>query len=348
MANIRKLKSGRYQVQIRLSGLKPISKTFPTKKQATAFAREVEGNKKIQEALGGIDQIDLTLSDACDMFFAQYKKKDTGIVGVLHWWCERYGDHPLTKINEIMIDDELVKKSEIVSNSTVNNYKFNLSAVFNFIMNHPKYKHRLVKMGFRNPVISEYITSFPPNAGMERFLSDDEQTRLLKECRKSEWDRLYLLILMALTTGARRGELMKLTWADIDFTQRMAHLKDTKNGKPRLLPLTKQVIAELMKFRAVGKSLLFPAIEKKTSPYDHRKPFKKALEDAKVENCRFHDLRHTAASNLAKNGATLLEIAEVLGHSDIGITKRYAHLCTGHKAALIDRVMGNLGGQNNG
>ena len=347
MATIRKLKSGNYQVQIRLSGLNPISETFPTKTQAKKFAREVEGNSKIQQSLGGIDRINLSLYDACDIFFSQYRKKDTSIVGVLSWWCERYGEKPLIKIDEIMIDDELVEKSETVSNSTVNNYKFNLSSVFNCIMNHPKYKQRLVKMNFRNPVLSEYITSFPPNPGMERFLSDEEQAKLLKACRKSDWDKMYLLILMALTTGARRGELLGLTFSDIDFGRRLAQLNDTKNGKPRLLPLTQQVITELMKFRALN-TLIFKSDFHDGSLVNIKKPYKKALESAKIENCRFHDLRHTAASNLAKSGATLLEIAEVLGHSDIGVTKRYAHLCTSHKAALIDRVMGDLGVQNNG
>ena len=74
-----------------------------------------------------------------------------------------------------------------------------------------------------------------------------------------------------------------------------------------------------------------------------RIPVKGALKNAGIEYARFHDLRHSTASNLAKSGASLLEIADVLGHSNTTITKRYAHLCISHKRDLINRVMGKLG-----
>ncbi len=69
---------------------------------------------------------------------------------------------------------------------------------------------------------------------------------------------------------------------------------------------------------------------------------KKALEDADIKDFRFHDLRHTCASYLAQSGASLLEIAEILGHKQISVTKRYAHLCIEHKSSLINRVLGDI------
>jgi len=63
---------------------------------------------------------------------------------------------------------------------------------------------------------------------------------------------------------------------------------------------------------------------------------------AKLNDFRFHDLRHTTASYLAQNGATLLEIADVLGHKQIEVTRRYTHLCIEHKSALINKVMGSI------
>mgnify|MGYP000076272700 CR=1 FL=1 len=73
-----------------------------------------------------------------------------------------------------------------------------------------------------------------------------------------------------------------------------------------------------------------------------RESWKRAVKDAELEDFRFHDLRHTTASYLAQSGATLLEIADVLGHKQIEVTKRYAHLCIEHKSSLINRVMGSI------
>jgi integrase len=71
--------------------------------------------------------------------------------------------------------------------------------------------------------------------------------------------------------------------------------------------------------------------------------FEKAMADAKIDDFHFHDLRHSCASYLAQNGATLLEIADVLGHRTLDMVRRYSHLTTGHKAALVNRVLGGIG-----
>lgn len=72
--------------------------------------------------------------------------------------------------------------------------------------------------------------------GRIRWLSEDEKKALLKACKASKWDRLYLLVTMAITTGARQGELLRLRWADLDFSARRAYVYKTKNGEPRVLP----------------------------------------------------------------------------------------------------------------
>jgi integrase len=147
--------------------------------------------------------------------------------------------------------------------------------------------------------------------------------------------------LLALTTGARQGELLALRWEDIDFNKRTATLQETKNSETRLLTLPTPSITELMKFRAT-KGLVFPG-KNDSNSYNFRKPWRKALAEAKVTNFRFHDLRHSAASYLVMSGATLHQTAEVLGHKSIETTRRcYAHLSTEHKKELTDRVLGTL------
>ncbi|MCS5708706.1 tyrosine-type recombinase/integrase [Candidatus Berkiella cookevillensis] len=109
----------------------------------------------------------------------------------------------------------------------------------------------------------------------------------------------YLLILMAITTGARRGELEKLCWCDIDLQQQQAHCKDTKNGTDKVLHLTDIVVAELKNHRALGHGLIFGSPHNPLSIYDFRNESHRALEQAEIalfnekgEKLVFHSLRH--------------------------------------------------------
>jgi len=333
MATIRKLKSGNYQVQIRLSGLKPISKTFPTKTLAIKFQREVEGNKKLQQSLGNPIMGNLTLSTILNSYMEQYTGKDPSVVGRLLWWGKQYGSLSLINFDSFKIREALKTIASKRTGSTVNRYKSNLSSVFEFAKEEFGTKD--------NP--TRGIRAKPENPHRERFLSDTEQHKLLTVCKDASWDKLYLLVLMALTTGARRGEMLGLKWSDIDFKNTTAKLTGTKNGSTRLLPLTDAVIEELKLFRSIGNHLVFHSSISMIKPFEIKKSYAWALQQAGINDFRFHDLRHTAASNLAQNGANLLEIAEVLGHSNTTITKRYSHLCIDHKRNLINRVMGRLG-----
>ena len=152
------------------------------------------------------------------------------------------------------------------------------------------------------------------------------------------------MVLMAITTGARQGELLRLRWCDIRFTEKRAYVEHTKNGEPRVLPLVEGVIVELKALaRPINADeLIFPSERAPGKSFEFRKHWIEARDEANLENFRFHDLRHTCASYLAQKGATLLEIADVLGHKQLEITKRYAHLCVDHKQDLVNRIMGGL------
>jgi integrase len=186
------------------------------------------------------------------------------------------------------------------------------------------------------------VPSLPENNERTRLLSDAERTRLFRACRASKWEKLHLIVLLAITTGARKGELTKLRWNDIDFDRRTAYVSTTKNGQPKVLPLTDSVIKELQLFDSKDSSFIFASRIKEDVAYCFTKPWKRALEDADIKDFRFHDLRHSCASYLAQSGASLLEIADVLGHKQISVTKRYAHLCIEHKSSLINRVMSGI------
>jgi integrase len=120
----------------------------------------------------------------------------------------QFGDRPVTAIDEFMVDEGLHRLSRRLgpqgrplTGSTINRYKSKLSAVFIHFIQHPDYK----RLGFTNPVRKESVSRYRENPAKDRFLDADEQAALLAACRESHWDRCYLLVLMALTTGARKG-----------------------------------------------------------------------------------------------------------------------------------------------
>lgn len=169
--------------------------------------------------------------------------------------------------------------------------------------------------------------------GRIRFLSDEERNSLLKACKDVNSPYLYLIVVLALSTGARRSEITNLQWQDIDFNRNVITLHETKNGERRILPLAGtalSLIKDHNKIRRIDSDLVFPAPHDPSRPWDFRSAWDSAIEKAGITDFHFHDLRHSAASYLAMNGASLAEIAEVLGHKTLAMVKRYAHLSEAH------------------
>ena len=145
-------------------------------------------------------------------------------------------------------------------------------------------------------------------------------------------------------------EILGLKWKDVDLVRKVITLHETKNGERRLLPLAGhalELIQEHAKMRAVIRGdewLVFPARNVREDGYAKNRPasirvgWEKALKLAEISEFRFHDLRHSAASYLAMNGASMAEIAEVLGHKTLNMVKRYAHLSEAHTAKVVESM----------
>jgi integrase len=230
------------------------------------------------------------------------------------------------------------------SPATISRYHSALSAVLTWGI-----RKRRVPKSFENPC--RKVARPPGGRSIVRFLSDAERTRLLAACRASKWARLYPFVLLALTTGARRGKLASLRWRDIDLERAQAYIADTKNSEPRVLPLLSAVVEELgrlftedqQRFKVVSaQQLVFRSRTRPDVPYHSEAVWQAALKAARVRNFWFHDLRHTCASYLAQSGASLLEIADVLGHRQLQMTQRYSHLTTKSKSALLQPVLGEI------
>jgi integrase len=149
-------------------------------------------------------------------------------------------------------------------------------------------------------------------------------------------------VLLAISTGARRGELVRLKWTDVDLKNARAIVHDTKNGDPRVLPLVGKALPALRELKLQGSALsewVFPQPSGFPGPFESFDAhWYAALKAAAIEDFRFHDLRHTCASYLASQGATLLEIADTLGHRTMQMVQRYAHLAQSHKVAAIEKM----------
>jgi integrase len=157
-------------------------------------------------------------------------------------------------------------------------------------------------------------------------------------------------VVLALSTGARKMEVLGLRWKDIDFQQEVIRLTKTKNGESRSVGLkghAKALIEKRSKVRRLDTDLLFPGNNPQT-PVELRKHWVAALNKAKIIDFRFHDLRHTAASYLAMNGATTSELAAVLGHKTLQMVKRYAHISESHTANIIDKMNNKIFGEEQG
>lgn len=302
-------------------------------------------------------QGDMLVSVLIDLYMQHYAGRDTSRLQRVEWWRRQVGAIALQDLSDDHVhaclealkqqpsryfagldaDGKRIYKArpKLVAPATVNRYATTLAAIITWAI-----KRRIAPKGFVHPCRS--VERMTENNGKTRFLSDEERVRLLAACKAARWPRLYVLVLMALTTGARKGELLGLRWADIDFDRAEALLAATKNGDQRVLPLVPAVVAELQRFKAGGKALVFASPRNPVQAFAFAGQFEEALQSAKVKGATFHTLRHSAASILAKNGATLLEIADLLGHRQLQMTKRYAHLATSHKAALVNRILGGM------
>ncbi len=168
-----------------------------------------------------------------------------------------------------------------------------------------------------------------------RFLTDDEETRLRAALANPvDWT----IVLTAMHSGAREGNVFRLRWpTDVNFTSRMLRTWSRKGRKKvlreRWVPINDELHRALVALPSRGRSeFLFPNASNTASldPKNwYHRVWKPALREAKIENLRFHDLRHTTASRLRHRGVPIEDIAEVLGHADTRVTQRYAHIAPG-------------------
>ncbi len=148
-------------------------------------------------------------------------------------------------------------------------------------------------------------------------------------------DHLSPMVLVSMNTGMRRGELRKISWPDIDFARAVLTIRGgyAKSGQTRHLPLNAEALDVLTRWKGQGSGTerVFPVLRVDRA-------WAAVLARAKISAFRWHDLRHHFASRLVMAGVDLNTVRELLGHADIAMTLRYAHLAAEHKAEAVARL----------
>ena len=182
------------------------------------------------------------------------------------------------------------------------------------------------------------VRGFKGETKRVRFLMPEEIQRLLSNCT----DYLKPIVTLALHTGMRKGELLGLQWSQVNSEQGIITLTDTKNNERRDIPMNETVKATLEGIERRGYLVFANRRGKQIDGVPLYFAFHEALQKSGIGDFRFHDLRHTFASSLVMEGVDIMVIKELLGHKDLKMTLRYAHLSPKHKTRVVnilDRVM---------
>lgn len=327
----------RYGVKIRLKNYPTQSATFTKLSEAKQWAQATETKLRQQGTTPLSPLHNHTVSQLIERYLTdvlpQKPKSLKAYTRQLRWWDSVIGTRGLDELDATLVAyhrDQLslrdINTGKAKSPATVVRYLAALSAVCSVAVN--EWQWLTV-----NPVSRVKKPAEP--RGRVRFLNDDERTRLLAACQNAANPHLYVCVVLALSTGMRYSELMNLNWADVYLQEGYLILHQTKNGLRRRVPITGLALQLLQRHPQEPHGLVFPSSQKPTQPIDLRFHWDVALEKAQITDFRWHDLRHCTASYLAMNGASLNEIAEVLGHKSLSMVKRYAHLSDSHVSQVV-------------
>lgn len=346
MASIkeRKDKDGKihYHVQIRIKGCPPQHASFKRKTDADRWIQQIESAIREGRHFKTTESKKHTFGQLVDRYMSDVlptKRKCEQRQGAqLIWWKKQLGSYLLSDITPNLIAEQrdnllkgTTKRGRLRSPSTVVRYMAILSHAYTIAIK---------EWGWVEDSPIRKVAKPREPRGRVRFLDTEERVRLLQVCKESPNAYLYTIVVLALSTGMRQGEILNLKWADVDFEKSRLILRETKNGDIRQVALAGsalELLKQLDKIRRLDTQYLFPGKFPK-KPIDIRSAWETSVKNAEIDNFKFHDLRHSCASYLAMNGASLAEIAEVLGHKTLSMVKRYAHLSETHTAGVISRM----------
>ena len=323
-----------FRVRITRQGKSTLSGTFYSRNEALQWAKDIEAKLHlgIYEEITPKIARNISFREAAQHYLKTHSihKKivrcETSRLKIL---IERWGDIPVEQINKAAIlelRDDLLSLGR--SGETINHYFNTLSKLFQMLVGD-------WDLVIANPI--KGIKRMPPSHGRSKRVTSDIEKILLNSCDAISLSLLCSIIKFAIQTGMRRGEIMGLTWADIDLPNRKAYLHQTKNGEPRQVPLTRQAMAVLEALSRDEERVFPMSMTCLRSQFErikeHAKPKWDGIGSNPFEDLRFHDLRHEALSRLSDIGLNVIELSHISGHKTLGMLKRYTH--PSHQAIFL-------------
>jgi integrase len=333
-------RNNKFRVRVRLRGMRPVTRTFDTLTLARRWGISTEHAWLTTQDLPRHEAARHTLADLLIRYRSQVLPRlasGTSRNRVIHltWWRTELG---YLRLGD-MTSARLVECRELLamrrSPSTVNQYLSTLTHAFSVAVR---------EWGWLDDNPMRRVQKLRLPAPRTRYLADDERERLLVACQQSSNPVLHMVVMLALATGARKMELLTLTWADVDLRRRELTFRITKSRHVRVVPLAEHVfdlLRDHTKVRRLDTQMVFPRPDG-LQPVDIRHAWAKALQAAKVADFRFHDLRHSFASYAAMSGASLVDLQTLLGHSSPSMTSRYAHLAQPHLIGVVERMTSTI------
>jgi integrase len=303
------------------------------------WIEDLHSGKKISEPRGA------TVSDFIDRYIAEvarFQKSWDSKKSMLKLFKGMFGSRKVSSLRhadvELMVQDLKLKpyyrhkKPLFRSVATVNRY----IALFHTLASQAE-RWRLIRLEQVRDIHSVRLAK-EENERMRR-LTDEESLTLLESCN----GRLYPIVFLALFTGLRKSEILTLTWKQVDLQTGFIRLQKTKAGKPRNVPISEPVRELLTSLpRNLKGNFLFTGRHNKGPRTTISNEFPRACKRAGLNDVRFHDLRHTFASNCAMSGATEHELMTLLGHSSTRMVRRYTHLSDEHLQSRVNKMSSRL------
>lgn len=250
---------------------------------------------------------------------------------------EFFGTKQLKKITPMLIEKYRFErkrtktpKGKFLSNASLNRETSILRKMLNIAIDNGWIRE--------NPCLSSKVKPLREERSRERVLQLDEEERLLFHC-KDHLAYMKPILICALHTGMRKGEILKLTWDNVDLEAGYIYVTKTKSGKNRSIPISPLLLKELKKLFIQRKGSYVFASPITQEPYsDLKRSFDSLKTKANIDDFVFHSLRHTAATRLVAAGIDLVVVKEILGHSCIETTMRYSHPVPSRKKAAIEAL----------
>ncbi|MCF7986369.1 MAG: site-specific integrase [Methylovulum sp.] len=329
-----------YKAEVRLKGYPAQRATFKRKTDAKKWIQDTESAIREGRHFKTTEAKKHTLGDLVDRYIKDVlptkPKQAHAQRPQLERWKAELGSYVLADITPALIVEcrdkllaEPTPRGAQRTPATVVRYMAALSHAFTIAVNEWQWLEDSPMRKVKKPKEPK---------GRVRWLDDGEREKLLQACKASTNPLLYPCVILAMSTGMRQGELMGLKWQDVNLKDGYLILHETKNGERRRIPLSGlglSLLKEHARVRRIDTTLLFPSERNPQKPIDLRKAYSGALRQSDITDFHWHDLRHCTASYLAMNGASLAEIAEILGHKTLSMVKRYAHLSDGHVSSVV-------------